>query len=401
MNNTRLRVCLFTDSLEPSGMGEHLMTLADELKDRCTFSLVCQLSTQAESILQRARDMGIITLPLELRGQSKGDWEKLCAWIYEQQFDVFHNHAGIGWEGHGGIYAAYHAHVPVIVRTEHLPYLLTDPVQRRQHADLLTTVTKLICVSEEARASFEKNDIPPEKLHTIRNGIHPRPRRKSHEQTRAQLGLSPNAQVVLTVGRMTEQKGHRYLLQAIPTVLSRLPDTYFVWAGQGPMETELRQEIEARQVGKHVLLLGQRNDVGDLLGAADLFVLPSLFEGLPLVVLEAMAANVPVVACRVCGTTEAIEDGVHGRLVEPKNPPALASAVIEALVEDGQTAQWRAAARLRFEQAFSAARMAHDTEALYRALIKQALSLSSIFVESNAYRTTKGGALAAVKAQPK
>ncbi|HEX2171392.1 MAG TPA: glycosyltransferase, partial [Dehalococcoidia bacterium] len=110
---------------------------------------------------------------------------------------------------------------------------------------------------------------------------------------------------------------------------------------------------------------GHRDDARALIAASDLFVLPSLFEGLPLVVLEAMAAGFPVVATRVCGTSEAVEDGVTGRLVTPEDPQALADGILEALCQPERAAQWGRAGRLRVEQEFRPARMAQETTAIY------------------------------------
>jgi glycosyltransferase involved in cell wall biosynthesis len=104
------------------------------------------------------------------------------------------------------------------------------------------------------------------------------------------------------------------------------------------------------------------------MAASDLFVLPSLFEGLPIVLLEAMAVGVPIVGTRICGTREAITDGVTGRLVEAKVAPALAEAIRAALQQPQVTTGWRKAARLRFEREFSAARMAREVLAIYTAL---------------------------------
>jgi glycosyltransferase involved in cell wall biosynthesis len=96
------------------------------------------------------------------------------------------------------------------------------------------------------------------------------------------------------------------------------------------LERDLRQLCDQSGFGGCVSCLGHRTDVADLMTAADLFVLPSLFEGLPLVVLEAMTAGLPVIGTRVCGTTEAVVDGVTGRLVPPGDAPALAAAILDA-----------------------------------------------------------------------
>ena len=88
---------------------------------------------------------------------------------------IFHGHAGIGWEGHDGVYAARDARVPVILRTEHLPYLITDDQQRRDHWDVIEAVDCLLAVSEDARLSFREAGLPPAKLRAVRNGITLRP----------------------------------------------------------------------------------------------------------------------------------------------------------------------------------------------------------------------------------
>jgi glycosyltransferase involved in cell wall biosynthesis len=121
--------------------------------------------------------------------------------------------------------------------------------------------------------------------------------------------------------------------------------------------------------------VGERHDVPDLLAASDLFVLPSLFEGLPLSLLEAMAAELPVVATRVCGTAEVICSG-SGRLVQSEDPSDLAAGMLEALEHPELAASWGRAGRLRVEQEFSSARMASETDALYDQLRERAAAAS-------------------------
>ena len=126
--------------------------------------------------------------------------------------------------------------------------------------------------------------------------------------------------------------------------------------------------VEGMGLAGRVLFLGQRDDVPELMAGSDLLALPSLFEGLPLSALEAMAAGLPVVGTRVCGTSEAVLDGVTGRLVEPGDPEALAEAIVEVLQAPGLAARMGAAGRLRVEREFGAARMACETAAIYEEL---------------------------------
>lgn len=171
--------------------------------------------------------------------------------------------------------------------------------------------------------------------------------------------------VVGNVARLAEQKGHRTLLAAVPLVLERHPEARFAIAGDG----ELRDELEqlAKQHGDHVVMLGNRSDVPDLLASFDVFAYPSRFEGLCLGVIEAQAAGVPVVATPVGGIRETVRDGETGLLVPPDDPPALADAIVSLL--DDRAAAERMAARARDQaHAYSEERMVARTLALYDAM---------------------------------
>lgn len=369
--NVKPTICLFTDSQDPSGMGEHMLILATQLLEGYRVLFVCPHCEKGIGYLERAEALGctVARLPVDA-GAAK---QALQWWLAEMDVEVFHCHAGIGWEGHWGIHTAHEAGVPVIIRTEHLPYLLTDPRQRAEYQARLPLVDQLICVSKEAAKSYRKAGVPAQKIRVVRNGIIPKHVEADRTAIRAKFGLPPEAQLVLTVARMTEQKGHCYLLAAIPEIMAAAPNAHFIWVGEGPLEAELRRQAEALGIhAPRLIWAGRRNDVPALLAAADLFVLPSLFEGLPLVVLEAMADGVPVIGTRVCGTSEAITDGFNGRLVAAKDSHALAAAVSEALAKPALTSRWAHAGRTRFEQEFSAARMAEETAALYEALRSEA-----------------------------
>ena len=365
-------LCLFTDSVEPSGVGEHMLTLAAELRHQYRLSFVCPPAPSCQPFLERARALGIETLALAVRSgrhRRRVAVRQLAAWLRTRRVEVFHAHAGIIWEGHAGVDAARTAGVPTVLRTEHLPYMIANWCHREQYQRTLPRVDRVVCVSEEVGASFLAKGVPARKLRVVRNGIRPRPIRVDRAGVRARLGLDPSARIALTLGRLTRQKGHHSLLKVIPSVITRAPETRFVWAGRGPLEHDLRAEVRRRGLEQHVRLLGQRDDVPALLAASDLLVLPSRFEGLPLVVLEAMAAGLPVVGTRVCGTTEAIADGVTGRLVPIRDRAALAEAILQVLERPALAARWGAAGQLRVAREFSAGRMVGETAAIYRELL--------------------------------
>ncbi len=145
------------------------------------------------------------------------------------------------------------------------------------------------------------------------------------------LGLDPDALIVGSIGRLVEQKGHTYLLQAVPHVLKAVPQARFLIIGSGELREELAEEAGHLGIQSKVIFTGPRQDVGNLLNSMDLFVNPSLWEGLPTVVMESMAARVPVLATNVPGIDELIEPRVSGQLVPPGNPLALAQGMIEML----------------------------------------------------------------------
>ena len=361
-------VCLFTDSVVPSGVGAHMLTLVREFVDPYRLTMVCPSSPSGDRLLEQAAALGVPTAALEIR--SRDAEPRLAEWLRERRVELLHVHAGIGWEGHHGIYAARRAGVPT-VRTEHLPYLLTDPVQCVDYARVQAKTDRLICVSDAARDSYLVAGVPPEKLRVVRNGIHATPAAADRDGVRWGLGLAADALLAITVARFSEQKGHHDLLAAVPRVLEQFPETRLLWIGDGPLLEELRERVDAAGLADRILFLGRRDDVPNLLAASNLLVLPSLFEGLPLVALEAMAAGLPIVGTRVCGTAEVVEDGVTGRLVAPHDPLSLATAILEVLADRGRAERWGAAGRERMRAEFSAERMAWETAAVYEEVLQK------------------------------
>ncbi|WP_245422266.1 glycosyltransferase [Alsobacter soli] len=367
----RLRVCLFTDSRDPSGVGEHMLTLAASLRGSCQVSVVARRTPGGRRILKRASELGCRVFALEWWDRP-GAWWSLVRFLKEESVEVFHTHAGAGWEGLPAPYASREAGTPVTLRTEHLPYILAEPRHRLWHAELLPHLHGLVCVSEDSRESYVREGVPPGLVHVIPNGVAPASPVRTRTDMRKRLGLPGDAPVILTVARLAPQKGHAVLLQAAQEILAGRPDARFLWAGSGPLAGELRDRIAEAGLCDAVRLLGHRRDIPDLMAAADLFVLPSLFEGHPLVALEAMQAGLPVVATDAQGTREAVQDGVTGLLAPPSDPSGLARAVAAALADPSAAAARARAARTVWAERFSAARMAADHLALYRAAIASA-----------------------------
>ena len=179
---------------------------------------------------------------------------------------------------------------------------------------------------------------------------------------REALGIPADAVVSITVGRMDLVKGYQYQIAAMKPLRASpaWPSLRFVWVGDGGLAEQLRGLAARLRIDDKVHLLARRNDVPDLLDAADLFVLPSLFEGMPLAVIEAMAKGLPVVASAVSGTPEALGDA--GRVLatpvrNPAFPQALAAAIERLVLDPSERRDLGAAARARAEPCFRASRM--------------------------------------------
>lgn len=222
--------------------------------------------------------------------------------------------------------------------------------------------------SEALTRDLVIHGLHPGKALTVHNGI---PFRDEAPPTgwrlavRRELGLADSDPVVLTVARLSAEKGLSVLIRAMPEVWKRHPDAWLLIAGDGPEWAAL--EAQAASLGGRIRFLGLRSDVPRLLAAADAFALPSLTEGLPLALAEAMGAGVPVVASEVGGVPELIRDGESGWLVPPGDPGMLAGRIQILLSEVAQARAMARAGRERVRAEFTLDRMLGRFETLYQA----------------------------------
>lgn len=189
--------------------------------------------------------------------------------------------------------------------------------------------------------------------------------RLSREEARERLELSGRDLVVGAVGRLEEQKGHTYLLAALPELQRQIPELVVLIVGEGREEEKLKRQVRELNLAGTVRFLGTRRDLPEIFHALDLFVHPSLWEGLPLALLKAMGAGLPVVATRVSGSQDAIEDGANGCLVDPGDPEALARAILELHQHPEARRRLGDAARRTVAERYSLEAMLQKLEALY------------------------------------
>ena len=229
-----------------------------------------------------------------------------------------------------------------------------------------TLGTGSVCVSEGVRGwMVKKAGIHSNRLTVIPNGIDT-DRELSIPISRSELTTRPTGPVALFVGRLTHQKGVDLLLEAAREVLATRPDWSLAIVGEGPDRQKLEAQVaEDGRLAASVRFLGQRGDVAALMRAADVVVLPSRWEGMPNVVLEAMALGKAVVATAVEGSVDLVRAGETGWLVPPENPATLASALLESAADHERNLQFGQAGRLVVEREFSLDGMARRYEALW------------------------------------
>lgn len=219
-----------------------------------------------------------------------------------------------------------------------------------------------------ARRLEETRAARPAAIHVIPNGVElarfndPALSLRREEFRRA-LGLEPGDSLVLLPAVLREGKGHEVLIDALQEIKARVPRTRVAFAGGGELEGVLRARAERH--GDAVMFLGQREDMPELLAACDLVVLPSMAEALPTALIEAAAAGRPVVATRVGGTPEVVEDGETGMLVPPDDPAALAAAVAAVLNDPEGARALGEAGRRRALSMFSIRAQVERTVALW------------------------------------
>ena len=303
----------------------------------------------------------------------------MTRFIQRGRYDIVHTNSSKA--GILGRWAAWLAGTPVIVHTVH-GWGHND----RQHSlvrrafILLEQITapitdRLVVVSPRNTEKGLADGIgSPEKYTTIRSGIDLARFRQPtlpRDAVRAELGIPPDAPVVGSVTRLSPQKAPLDLVETAAQVAARRPDVHFVAVGDGPLRAEVEACIAARGLTDRFHLTGLRRDVPDLLHSFDLFVLSSLWEGLPRVLPQAMAAGLPIVTTAADGSAEAVTDGVNGTLTPPGDTDAMAAALLHLLDDPALAARMGQAGRARADE-FGAHKMVDDIAALYKTLLTDA-----------------------------
>lgn len=368
------------------GAQENTMLTADLLdKSKWAAEVICGPQTGTEgSLIEEARSRNIpLTIDHALVREIHPVKDmialvQLFRFIRRHRFTIVHTHSSKA--GILGRWAAWLAGAPVIVHTVHGwgHHDRQHPWVRRFYITLekltLPITDKLITVSPRDIDKGLRDGIgQPNNYTVIRSGVeldrfgHPR---VPPAETRSALKIPLDASVVGTVTRLSPQKAPLDFVQAASEIVSQNPATYFVMVGDGPLRAQVESRAAELGLTDRLILTGLRRDVPELMAMFDIFVLSSLWEGLPRVLPQAMSTGLPIVATAIDGSAEAVEDGVNGRLVPPGEPTKLAEAVIELLnnpklrTDMGLAGQKRAVG-------FGARQMVDDIAVLYSQLLVQ------------------------------
>jgi glycosyltransferase involved in cell wall biosynthesis len=356
------------------GGAQQLLLTTLRHADRSKFNyVICCLKSRGD-LADEVEKLGVKVVCLNRLGKSNdlGAILSLINIIQLHNIDIVHTHlySRSNFYGRG---AAMIAGVPVIVATEHGPVGGSSWKKRLSDRMLWRYTDHIVAVCEAVRPPLlKRNRTTPPKVSVIYNGVDLDrfAIKRSKHQVRQDLHLEADAPVIGVIARLDAVKGHQYLLEAMPEILMSIPQAQLMFVGTGPLEQWLHQRIAQLALKSHVLFLGLRRDIPELLKAMDVFVLPSLCEGLALALLEAMACCLPVVASRVGGIPEVVEDGRTGVLVPPGDSDALAQAIIVLLKDEEKRHRMGMLGKERVLSQFTAQHSVAQLEALYESLLQ-------------------------------
>lgn len=367
-----MTVCMFDNEVVRGGAEEHMLCLLRGL-DRRRFRPLLACPEELLALLRPELPDDVETLPLALQSHRQlGRMSKLRNFLRHHRVQVLHSHgfrpsllaSPIGWL----------TGVSVTVETPHVREYWRKGWKANFAIDRMAGrfVTQYIAVSEANRNYLvQEKGLPAEKITTILNGSDIERFDRAHAvpaDFRHRSNLAEGDQVLLVAARLEPQKGHSVLLQALTLLRAEFPALRLVVLGDGSLRSQLEAEVSALGLEGSVSMPGHCSDIRDWMSAADVCVLPSFAEGLPLFAIECLAAGRPMVATSVDGTPEIVVDGKTGILVPPGNPVALAGGIARLLRDRALAEQLGAAGAKWVRERFTLTRQIRETEELYERL---------------------------------
>ena len=370
----RIRVAHFLNSPGvPGGVEEHVYGIVENLpEDRFEVSVICPASCYEFFAPLASSSRRIFPVDLYRRSHV-GPMKQLMEILRRERITIAHSH-----QFFATLFLAPLAkvcRVPFVVETTHLREAWRRGWLKRSYLiDRLvyTLVDRFVAVSQSnLRYLVDDKHCRPSRVVQIypgRDMSRFEATRTEAERTRHHYGVGAADLLLVHVARLAPQKGHQYLLDALPFVRTRVPNVKVLLLGDGELRSALELEVKRRGLDDVVIFAGFQSSVPRFIEAADLVVLPSLFEGLPHAVLESAAMGKAIVASAVDGVPEVVRDGETGLLVPPRDSQRLAEAIVSLLGDDARRARMGAAAREFIRETFSVARPVKDHVRLYESL---------------------------------
>ncbi|MCX5752897.1 MAG: glycosyltransferase [Candidatus Krumholzibacteria bacterium] len=361
-------MCIILPKLQIGGAEMHVLSLLKEIDpSRFAVSLMC-LNPGDDRMEEEARRYveSFVTMGFRIR-RCPVSLAKMAKFLKAGRFDVVHCH--LPPADSIGRLAGWLAGVPVILTTEHGKFLWKPWYYLVMERMLGAITDARICVSRDIMEIRRRREGTPErKLVFIPNAVDTaRFRKPSRDRATvaAEFGWDPAQPLVIAVGRLEPEKNYELLVRAIDRLRARFPSIRCLLVGDGRCRAALASLVDSLGLASRVTLTGARADIPDLLGAADVFVLSSLKEGLPVSLLEAMAAGRGIVATSVGGIPETIRDGESGLLVPSGDLEALAGGIGRLLADGELRARLGRSALAEVERGYDAGRIVDRIESLY------------------------------------
>lgn len=372
MSSKKIRVLEMIDDASIGGGQVHVLTLGKYL-DRGEFEVSIACKGQG-FLVDEVRKYGIDVIPVSMDNHiSLKTFREVIRIFRQYDFDILHTHGGTaGFWGRIGAFAA--GRPKICVHTYHGMHYLSKnysfPRRLRWVDQILLCLTdKVICVcTSDYRKGLKAGIVNEKKGVIIQNGFEIEKFQNfwQRKALRTQYGLDESDILFGNVGRLHVQKGQRYLLEAFQTVKSKQPYTCLWIIGEGELRGDLERLTKDAGIYNSVQFLGERTDVHELLSAIDVVVLPSLWEGQPISILEAGAAEKPVIATNIDGVADILVNEKNALLVPVKDSNALADAMMRMAKDAGLRTRLSASIKATVSNNFTAEKMAKRVGDLYR-----------------------------------
>jgi len=362
---SRVRTILFLSTSSGPGGAERVISNLSASLDPARFrAILCLFRTGW--IQTHTESRGVRTYVIPTHGMFDWRWIlRLRRLLKDEHVDLIHAHefdANVQ-----GTFVAALSGIPSVA-TVHGKNYFGEKIRRRLAYRWVSRKASMVAVSQNLKQFIvQKVGIDPEHVKVVYNGVDVLPQIDSSDMAKCneELGLPFGNQIVGVVGNLYPVKGHQYLIASIPAVLAKCPNTTFIFAGRGQLEDELKAQALQLGVDGEIRFLGLRQDIPRILSILDVFVLPSLSEGLSMAILEAMSAGKPVIATDVGGNPELVDDGETGYLVPSQSSQALADRLINVLTNRERALQFGKSGQCRAQGRFSLQTMIHEYQALY------------------------------------